>query len=196
MERRYYDAAHNEELSAQILECRKKLFTLNHTPPDELTTQQQLIREIVGKSGAEFNIVPPFFCDYGYNIELGERFFANAYLTILDEEKVSFGADVFIGPNCGFYTAGHPESEELRNKGLEYALPISVGDSVWFGAQVCVLPGVSIGSNTIIGAGSVVTRDIPGGVLAAGNPCRVIRPLHPEHDLPPDAFIHKPDSLR
>lgn len=103
----------------------------------------------------------PFYCDYGYNIEIGENFYANMNCVILDEAKVTFGDNVFIAPSCGFYTAGHPLDVEQRNRGLEYARPIRVGNNVWIGAQVCVLPGVTIGDNTVIGAGSVVNRDIP-----------------------------------
>lgn len=122
----------------------------------------------------------PFYCDYGYNIEIGENFYANMNCVILDEAKVTFGDNVFIAPSCGFYTAGHPLDVEQRNRGLEYARPIRVGNNVWIGAQVCVLPGVTIGDNTVIGAGSVVNRDIPANVIAAGNPCRVIREITEE----------------
>ena len=101
----------------------------------------------------------------------------NMNCVILDGAKVTFGDNVFVAPGCGFYTAGHPLDAERRNAGLEYALPIRIGNNVWIGAQVCVLPGVTIGDNSVIGAGSVVTKDIPSGVLAAGNPCRVIRPI-------------------
>ena len=114
-------------------------------------------------------------CDYGYNIEIGDNFYANHNLLILDANKVKFGDNVFIGPNCGFYTASHPLDYPTRNKDLEYANPIIVGNNVWFGGNVVVLPGVKIGDNTVIGAGSVVTKDIPSGVVAVGNPCRVIK---------------------
>ena len=124
--------------------------------------------------------MPPFQCDYGYNIEIGENFFANFNCIIVDCAKVKFGNHVFIAPGCGFYTAGHPLDVSQRNQGLEYAYPITVGDNVWFGGNVSVLPGVTIGSNTVIGAGSVVNFDIPSGVIAAGNPCRVIREITEE----------------
>ena len=119
----------------------------------------------------------PFWCDYGYNITFGENFFANHNLVILDCAKVTFGNNVFIGPNCGFYTAGHPIDFEQRNRGLEYAYPIKVGSNVWFGGGVQVMPGVSIGSNVVIGGGSIVTKDIPSNVIAVGNPCKVIREI-------------------
>ena len=129
-----------------------------------------------------------FQCDYGYNISVGENFYMNHNCVILDGGKVEFGDNVFIGPNCGFYTAGHPIDAKLRNKGLEYVKPIrnkgleyvkpiKVGNNVWFGGNVVVLPGVTIGDNVVIGAGSIVTKDIPSKVVAYGNPCKVIRKI-------------------
>ncbi|GET06446.1 hypothetical protein SY212_14760 [Ligilactobacillus agilis] len=112
-----------------------------------------------------------------YNIELGENFYANHNLVILDGAKVTFGDNVFVAPNCGFYTAGHPLDYERRNAGLEYAYPITVGDNVWIGGGVQVMPGVTIGSNVVISGGSVVTKDIPDNCVAVGNPCKVIRPI-------------------
>ena len=116
-----------------------------------------------------------FFCDYGYNISVGENFYANHNLVILDGAKVEFGDNVFVGPNCGFYTAGHPIDIKSRNEGIEYAKPIKVGNNVWFGGNVSVMPGVTIGDNVTIGAGSVVTKDIPSNCVAYGNPCKVKR---------------------
>lgn len=176
----WYDANFDPQLIAERAECRERCHRLNLLRPAETEERDTVLREIIGKTGRQFEILSPFLCDYGYNIEIGENFFANFGLTILDEATVRFGDNVFIGPNCGFYTASHPLDTPRRNRGLERALPISVGDNVWFGAQVCVLPGVSIGSDCVIGAGSVVTRDIPSGVVAAGNPCRVIRPVPAE----------------
>ena len=111
---------------------------------------------------------------------MGENFFANHNCVILDGAKVRFGDNVFVAPNCSFYTAGHPVSVTERNQGLEYAYPITVGNNVWIGGNVTVLPGVTIGDNVVIGAGSVVTKDIPSGVMAFGNPCRVYRELTEE----------------
>ncbi|MBQ0059589.1 MAG: sugar O-acetyltransferase [Lachnospiraceae bacterium] len=122
-------------------------------------------------------ITAPFYCDYGCNISVGDNFYTNHNVTILDGAPVTFGDNVFIAPNCVFSTAGHPIDAEQRNQGLEIALPITVGNNVWIGTQVSVLPGVTIGDNTVIGAGSVVNKDIPSGVVAAGNPCRVIREI-------------------
>ena len=125
-------------------------------------------------------ITAPFYCDYGFNISIGKNFYTNHNVTILDGAKVTFGDNVFIAPNCVFSTAGHAIDNEQRSRGLEIALPITVGDNVWIGTNVSVLPGVTIGNNTIIGAGSVVNKNIPEGVIAAGNPCKVIRKITEE----------------
>lgn len=122
-------------------------------------------------------VTAPFYCDYGTNISVGNNFYTNHNVTILDGARVTFGDNVFIAPDCVFSTAGHPLDAEQRNRGLEIALPITVGSNVWIGTHVSVLPGVTIGSNTVIGAGSVVNRDIPDGVVAVGNPCRVLRAI-------------------
>lgn len=172
-----YDANSDKELIAERLMCKDICYKYNHLLPSETGRRKALIIELLGKTGSSFLIEPPFFCDYGYNIEIGENFYANVNCVILDEAQVKFGDHVFIAPNCGFYTAGHPFDVEQRNRGLEYARPIVVGNNVWIGAQVCVLPGVTIGDNCVIGAGSVVNKDIPAGSLAVGNPCRVIRKL-------------------
>ncbi len=157
--------------------CKALCHEYNHLLPSETKRREDIIVSLFGKSGHSFLIEQPFFCDYGYNIEIGENFYANVNCVILDEAKVKFGDNVFIAPGCGFYTAGHPLDVEQRNRGLEYARPISIGNNVWIGAHVCVLPGVMIGDNCVIGAGSVVNKDIPAGTLAVGNPCRVIRKL-------------------
>ena len=141
---------------------------------------EELIRQLLGKTKEHFCITAPFWCDYGTNITIGDYFYTNHNCVILDGAKVTFGDYVFIAPNCVFSTAGHPLDTEQRNRGLEYAYPITVGDNVWFGASVTVLPGVTIGSNTVIGAGSLVNRDIPDGVVAVGNPCRVLRKITEE----------------
>lgn len=132
---------------------------------------------MLGKTGKKYWIEPPFQCDYGYNIEIGENFYSNHNLIILDPAKVTFGDNVFIGPNCGFYTPEHPIDAQTRNLGLEYARPIKVGNNVWIGGGVTVLSGVTIGDNVVIGAGSVVTKDVPPNTLAVGNPCKVIKEL-------------------
>lgn len=181
MERRLlYDANYDQELLAERARCKDLCYDFNHLRPSQTEEQESLIRKLLGKTGAHFSITAPFWCDYGSNIEIGEYFYTNHNCVILDGAKVTFGDYVFIAPNCTFSTAGHPLDAEQRNKGLEYAYPITVGDNVWFGASVTVLPGVTIGSNTVIGAGSLVNRDIPGGVVAVGNPCRVLRPITEE----------------
>jgi len=127
-------------------------------------------------------IEQPFRCDFGYRISFGENFYANYNFIILDGAQVTIGDNVFIGPNCSIFAAGHPFQAKIRNEGLEYAWPISIGDSVWIGGHVSIIGGVTIGEGAVIGAGSVVTKDIPGNVLAAGNPCRVIRIITEEDD--------------
>ncbi len=175
-----YDANYDKELLAERAACADMTHELNQLRPSKAEERDALIRRILGKVKGSCTIVSPFFCDYGYNIEVGENFFANMNCVILDEAPVKFGDNVFVAPNCGFYTAGHPLDAERRNQGLEYARPITVGDDVWIGAGVSVLPGVTIGQGAVIGAGSVVNRDIPPRVLAAGNPCRVIREITEE----------------
>lgn len=172
-----YDASFNPELSALRDVCQERCYDYNRLRPSQSEERERLIREILGAAGERCNILAPFYCDYGCNIRVGDDFFANFGLTILDEALVTFGNHVFIGPHCGFYTACHPHDETQRNAGMEYARPITVGNSVWFGAQVCVLPGVTIGNNVIIGAGSVVVRDLPDNVIAVGNPARIVREL-------------------
>ncbi len=176
-----YDANYNEELSQDRNKVKDLCFEYNYSlKPSEISKQRNLIQKIIGKTKENFTITAPFWCDYGYNIEFGENFYSNHNLVILDGAKVKFGDNVFIAPNCGFYTAGHPLDSERRNLGLEYAYPITVGNNVWFGAGVHVMPGVTIGDNSVIAAGSVVTKDIPDNVLAGGVPCKVIREITDE----------------
>lgn len=172
-----YDANYDAELLAERTRCKDLCFAYNQLQPSLGAQQEEIIRRLLGKTGERFCITAPFWCDYGWNIEIGENFYTNHNCVILDGAKVTFGDNVFIAPNCTFSTTGHPLDTEQRNQGLEYAYPITVGDNVWFGASVTVLPGVTIGSNTVIGAGSVVNRDIPDGVVAVGNPCRVVRKI-------------------
>lgn len=172
-----YDANYDAELLKEREICADITYELNRLRPSQTKERMEILRKLFGKTKGNFTIVSPFFCDYGYNIEIGENFFMNMDCVILDGAKVKFGDNVFVAPQCGFYTAGHPLDVERRINGLEYALPITVGNNVWIGAHVCVLPGVSIGDNTVIGAGSVVTKNIPANVLAYGNPCKVIREI-------------------
>lgn len=175
-----YDANYDVELLEEQKRCKDLCFALNALKPSLEAERMELISQIFGEIGSILGLNSPFWCDYGNNISVGKNFYANYGLTILDCGKVTFGNHVFIAPNCGFYTAGHPIDKERRNEGLEFAYPIEVGDDVWFGANVQVMPGVCIGSNVVIGSGSVVTRNIPSGVLAVGNPCRVVREIGEE----------------
>ena len=177
LHQKLYDANYDQELLQERLRAKDLCHRYNQLLPSRVSEQEQIIRRLFGKTKERFCITAPFWCDYGCNIEIGENFYANHNCVILDGGKVIFGDNVFIAPNCTFSTAGHPLDAEQRNQGLEYAYPIVVGDNVWFGASVTVLPGVTIGSNTVIGAGSVVNRDIPEGVVAVGNPCRVVRKI-------------------
>ncbi|MET0466451.1 MAG: sugar O-acetyltransferase [Chitinophagaceae bacterium] len=172
-----YNANYDQELINERIRCKELCFDYNQTRNADMEKRNNLIRSIIGSTKNNFLIEPSFWCDYGYNIEIGENFYANHNLVILDCARVSFGDNVFIGPNCNFYTAGHPIDARTRNEGLEYAKPISVGNNVWFGGNVVVLPGVTIGDNAVIGAGSVVTKDIPANVIAVGNPCKVLKPI-------------------
>lgn len=174
-----YDANYDKQLIEERTACKLLCQTYNQLPVDDFEQRSKVIHQILGKCGQSVNIEPGFWCDYGWNIEVGECFYANHGLVILDEGRVTFGNHVFIGPSCGFYTARHPMDVQRRDKGLEYALDITVEDHVWIGAGVHVLAGVTIGEGSIIGAGSVVTKDIPAYCVAAGNPCRVIRQIQP-----------------
>lgn len=175
-----YDAAADRELMCERQQAKDLCFDFNNLRPSQQDVQNSILKKLFGKVGESFTVMAPFWCDYGYNIEVGEHFFLNHNAVILDCAKVIFGDNVFIGPNCGFYTAAHPVDFERRNAGLEYAYPITVGSNVWIGGGVHVMPGVTIGSNTVIGGGSVVVKDIPDNSVAAGNPCRVIRGITEE----------------
>ena len=160
--------------------ARDLCHRLNQCSPADTETRREILSRLLGSTGEQFEILSPFYCDYGSRITIGERFFSNYNCKILDGGQVVFGDDVRVGPDCTFCTPHHAMDPQRRKEGYEIFKPISVGSNVWFGAGVLVLPGVTIGDNTVIGAGSVVTRDVPSGVFAAGNPCRVIRSLDQE----------------
>ncbi len=164
-----------EEMPRELQYARETCYEYNALHPSEMAERERIIRKLFGKTGNRFLIEQPFYCDLGYNIEIGENFYANVGCKILDGAKVTFGDNVFVAPDCGFFTAGHAEEPELRAQGIEYALPITVGNGVWIGAKSSILPGVTIGDNAIIGAGSVVTKDVPADEIWAGNPVRFIR---------------------
>ncbi|BCT67790.1 sugar O-acetyltransferase [Nitrosospira sp. NRS527] len=156
---------------------QKLLKTFNDTSPDELDKRSIILRELLSTLGQRAVIEPPFFCDYGYNIHIGDNFYANFNCVVLDCAEVTIGDNVFLGPGVQIYTATHPLVAEERNTGLEAAKPIVLGDSVWIGGGAIINPGLTIGRGTTIGSGSVVTKNIPPNVFAAGNPCKVIRYL-------------------
>ena len=170
-----YNPNYDEELINEMLKTKDLCYEYNKLKPSETEKRKELIEKILGKTGKDFRIEQPFICDYGYNISVGDNFYANHGLIILDAAKVEIGDNVFIAPNCNIYTASHPVDIIQRNKGLEYANPVKIGNNVWIGGNVTILPGVKIGDNCTIGAGSVVTKDIPANSIAYGNPCRVAR---------------------
>ncbi len=172
----YYAA--DLELFKMRIKCKEKCFEYNNTNPAEIKKLDKLIRNIFASVGNNCIVEQPFHCDYGINISSGDNLFINYNCVILDCNKVTFGNNVFIAPNCGFYTAGHPIDYKTRNTNIEYAKPINIQDNVWLGANVCVLPGVTIGNGCVIGAGSVVKNDIPPNSLAYGNPCVVIKKIN------------------
>jgi len=169
--------AFDKELFAERQYAKEKLYILNSLHPNKVEERDEILKTLLGKTKNNFYIEPPFRCDYGYNIELGENFYSNYNLIILDCAKVSIGDNVLIAPNVGIYTAGHPLHYEKRNEQYEYAFPIEIGNNVWIGGNVVINPGVSIGDNTVIGSGSVVTKNIPDNVIAVGNPCKVVREI-------------------
>ncbi|WP_295094513.1 sugar O-acetyltransferase [uncultured Catenibacterium sp.] len=177
-----YDANNDEDLLKERAIAKDLCFKYNQLMPSDVENQKQVLKELLGEINDSAIFVAPFWCDYGFNIKVGKNFFANHNTVILDGAKVTCGDNVFIAPNCGFYTAGHPIDAKRRNQGLEYAYPITVGNNVWIGAGVHVMPGVTIGDNVVIGGGSVIVKDIPSNSVAVGNPCHVIREITEEDE--------------
>ena len=168
------------QLKQERLYAKELLYEYNLLRPHQIEEKEKIIRKLLGSIGSEFAIGPYFYCDYGYNIHIGSHFFANTGCVMLDCGKITIGNHVFLAPNVQLYTVNHPIHLEKRDADYEYTAPITIKDHVWIGGNSTVLPGVTIGENSIIGAGSVVTKDIPANVIAVGNPCRVLRHLTKE----------------
>lgn len=173
-EGKLYDPLDSELINERV-KCKLLCQEYNNIKYDDIEKREDILKQILGKTKEKFFVEQPFICDYGYNIEIGEKFYSNHNLTILDCAKVTFGDNVFIGPNCAFYTAEHPLDAETRNKGFEYAQPITIGNNVWIGGGVNILSGLTIGNNVVIAAGAVVTKDIPSNVVIAGVPAKIIK---------------------
>lgn len=189
-----FQGCYNPEFEAEIVKCKDKCYKYNQLNPNDRENQGKILQELLGKMGNEVIFTPPFWCDYGYNISVGDYFYSNHNLVITDGAKVTFGDNVFIAPNCCFTTAEHAIDPDQRKAGMEIAKPITVGNNVWIGAGCTVLAGVTIGDNTIIGAGSVVTKSIPSNVIAVGVPCRVQRQITED-----DKYrypMYKPDNTK
>ncbi|MGI6162193.1 MAG: sugar O-acetyltransferase [Christensenellales bacterium] len=167
----------NDELRPEVQKSRKLVRMFNSTTEDETEYRAQLIKELFSSTGQDVYIEPPFRCDYGMNISVGNNFYANFNCVILDVCPVIIGDNVMFGPDVGIYTASHPIDAAIRATKVEYGKPITIGDNVWIGGHTVINGGVNIGEGTIIGSGSVVTKSIPSGVIAAGNPCSIIRSI-------------------
>ncbi len=171
-------SAVDDELLRELNECKDIVYEYNRLLPSRRAERTAMLKSLLGHVGDDnIFINQPFYCDYGKYISVGKRFFANFNFTVLDEARVTIGDDCFVGPNVSIYTACHSTDPLERNSRREWALPVTIGDNVWIGGSVTILAGVRIGDNVTIGAGSVVTRDIPSNVIAVGNPCRVIKAI-------------------
>ena len=171
-------SAVDEELLRELNAVKDVIHEYNQLRPTDNEAKLRMLKQLLGHVGDDQIIInQPFYCDYGKQISVGRRFFANFNFTVLDEAHVTIGDDCFIGPNVSIYTACHSTDPVERNSRREWALPVTIGNNVWIGGSVVILPGVKIGDNVTIGAGSVVVNDIPDGSIAVGNPCRVVRKL-------------------
>lgn len=176
----YFQGCYNPQFEKEIEKCKEKCYKYNQLCPNDRETQKKILEELIGKMGKDVIITPPFWCDYGYNITLGDSFYSNHNMIITDGAKVTFGDNVFVAPNCCFTTAEHSIDPEQRKAGVEIAKPITIGNNVWIGAGSTILAGVTIGDNSVIGAGSVVKKSIPANVVAVGVPCKVLREITEE----------------
>ncbi len=179
----WYDANFCQELIALRAKAEKLCWQYNQCDPTNQSKKEEILEKLLPHVPKDVVILPSFYTDYGWNCFIGEACFFNHGAYLMDGAKIIIGDHCFFGPNCGFYTAMHPLLASERNKGYEKAKPITIGNNVWFGASVIVLPGVTIGDNCVIGAGSVVTKDIPANMLALGNPCRPLRSIGPNDHL-------------
>ena len=177
-----YDAHSDKEVDQGRRRSQALSYEYNQLAPWQLEERDRMLRENLGHVGKNCVSEQPFHCDFWERVSVGDNFFANYNFIVLAGNKITIGNNVWIAPDCGLYAAGHPFDTELRLSGVEYAWPIHIGDNVWIGGGVKIMGGISIGSNTVIAAGSIVIRSIPDNVLAAGNPCRVVRTLSPEDD--------------
>jgi len=173
----FFQGCYNPAYEEEIRKGKDKCYKYNKLSPNDREAQQKILSDLLGKMGKDVVIMPPFWCDYGYNITVGDFFYSNHNMVITDGAKVTFGDNVFVAPNCCFTTAEHAIDPEMRKVGVEIAKPISIGNNVWIGAGSIILADVEIGDNTVIGAGSVVTKSIPANVVAVGVPCRVLREI-------------------
>lgn len=169
--------AMDEALAAKLDECKALLYDFNQSRPSELAKRNEILHRVFAEMGGNCYIEPPLYANWGCNIHVGNNFYANFGLTLVDDADVYIGDSVMIAPHVTIATGTHPVHPDLREQVYQYNLPVHIGNRVWIGAGAIILPGVTIGDGSVIGAGSVVTRDIPAGVVAAGNPCRVLREI-------------------
>lgn len=173
----WYDANYDKELLEERLNAEELCFALNHTSPRDCSQKSALLSKLLPHMAENVTVLTPFYTDYGYRCFIGSDTFINHNAYLMDCAPITIGSHCFIGPGCGIYTAIHPLDAQERNRGLEQAKPVVIQDNVWIGGDVTILPGVTVGEGSVIGAKSVVTDDIPANVVAAGNPCRVLRPI-------------------
>lgn len=173
----WYDANNDKELLDQRIIAKELCFALDHLQPSMKEKRLELIEKLLGYQPNNIELISPFMCDYGTKIKFGKNVFINSSCYLMDGGGITIGDNVFMGPSCGLYTAVHPLDYQSRNRGLEQALPIIIGNNVWLGGNVMILPGVTIGDGCVIGAGSVVTKDIEANHVACGNPCRIIKQI-------------------
>lgn len=173
----WYDANNDQELLEERLKAMDLCFEYNQTKPSSTQTKTKILKQLLGYTPNNLVLLSPFNCDYGKNIKIGDNCFVNINCYFMDCAPITIGDHAYIGPSCGFYTASHHLDIEKRNNGIEKALPITIGNNCWLGANVSIMPGVTIKDNCVIGAGSVVTKDIDANSIAAGVPCKVIKKL-------------------